>query len=119
MPLELFFVMFLISCVPVAGFFPPGAPAVFLRGGCAGYVTLWRDLVLVPITTFLLSVRRLEFFDGVTRSPCSFCGECWVLCTVGVRPPRTTRVADCYSVEELGFQLLERKDMAFLLEGIV
>jgi hypothetical protein len=105
MPLELFFVMFLISCVPVAGFFPPGAPAVFLRGGCAGYVTLWRDLVLVPITTFLLSVRRLEFFDGVKP--------------VGVRPPRTTRVADCYSVEELGFQLLDRKDMAFLLEGIV
>jgi hypothetical protein len=88
---------------------------VFLRGGgYAGYVTLWRDFVLVPITTFLLSVRGLEFFDGGTRAPCSCHGECWALCTVGVRPTRTSRVADCYSVEELGFQLLDRKDMAFL-----
>jgi hypothetical protein len=42
-------------------FFFPGAPAVFLREGYAGYVTNCRVLVEVPITPFLPSVRGLEF----------------------------------------------------------
>jgi hypothetical protein len=33
---------------------------VFLREGCAGYITPCRVLVVVPITSFLPSVRRLE-----------------------------------------------------------
>jgi hypothetical protein len=33
--------------------FPPGAPAVFLREGYAGYVTPCRVIVVVPVATFL------------------------------------------------------------------
>jgi hypothetical protein len=33
------------------------------------------------------------------------------LCTVGGRPPSPSGVADCHSVEELGFQILERRDV--------
>jgi hypothetical protein len=49
-------------------FFYLGAPAVFLRKGFAGYVTPCSVLVVVPISSFLPSVRGLEFllFDGGT-----------------------------------------------------
>jgi hypothetical protein len=59
MNLELFLVMVLISCAPVVGvlsFFSSGAPAVFLREGYAVYVTPYRVLIVVHITSFLPSV---------------------------------------------------------------
>jgi hypothetical protein len=48
------------------GFFSPGAPAVFLREGYARNVNHCRVLVVVQITSFLPSVRGLNFplFDG-------------------------------------------------------
>jgi hypothetical protein len=47
-------------------FISPGAPAVFLREGCAGNVAPCRVLAVVQITSFLPSVRGLEFplFDA-------------------------------------------------------
>jgi hypothetical protein len=51
--------MVLISCAPVVGvlsFFSSGAPAVFLREGYAVYVTPYRVLIVVHITSFLPSV---------------------------------------------------------------
>jgi hypothetical protein len=47
---------------------------------------------------------------------CRHSGELWVSVPVGGRPSNTSRVVDCHSVEELGFQLLNRKDM-ILLQG--
>jgi hypothetical protein len=41
------------------------------------------------------------------------------LCTVGDRPPSTSRVVNCHSVEELGSQLLDRKDRTLLKGGAV
>jgi hypothetical protein len=69
MHLELFLVRVLISCALIVGvlsFFSSGAPAVFLRERYTGYIIPCRVLVVVLITTFLLSVRGLEFllFDG-------------------------------------------------------
>jgi hypothetical protein len=80
---ELFLVMVLIRCasvVRVLRFFSSGAPTVFLREGYAGYVTPWRVLVLVLITSFLSSARELDFvlFMGVQVLSCSHNGECWV-----------------------------------------
>jgi hypothetical protein len=34
-------------------------------------------------------------------------GSAGTLCTLGGRPPGSFKVADCYSVEDLGFQLLD------------
>jgi hypothetical protein len=69
--LELFLARVFISCAPIVGvlsffFPPPGALAVFFREGYAGYVTPCGALVVVPISSFLPSVRGLEFllFDG-------------------------------------------------------
>jgi hypothetical protein len=61
--LVLFLFKVLIPCAPVVGVltFFQGAPAVFLREGNAGYITCCRVLVVVPITTFLPSARRLTF----------------------------------------------------------
>jgi hypothetical protein len=49
-------------------FFSLGALAVFLREGYTGYITPCRVLAMVQITSFLPSVRGLEFplFDGST-----------------------------------------------------
>jgi hypothetical protein len=49
--------------------FSSGAPAVFLRKGYAGNVTLCRVLVVVQITSFLPSRKGLEFqvFDRVRQ----------------------------------------------------
>jgi hypothetical protein len=58
--LKLFLVRVLIPCAPVVGvltFISPGAPAVFLREGCAGNVAPCRVLAVVQITSFLPSVR--------------------------------------------------------------
>jgi hypothetical protein len=51
-------------------FFSSGIPAVFLREGCARYVTPCRVLFVVPIASFLPSVRGLEFplSDGDTKA---------------------------------------------------
>jgi hypothetical protein len=60
--LELFLVKVLVPYSPVlCFFFSPGAPAVFLKEGYAGYVTPCRVLVVVLITSFLSPVRGLEF----------------------------------------------------------
>jgi hypothetical protein len=50
---------FLISCAPVVDGLPPGAPAGFLREGCAGPALPCRVLVVVLITCFLPSVRGM------------------------------------------------------------
>jgi hypothetical protein len=60
MLLGFFGVMVLIPCVPVVGvliFFSPGAPAVFLREGYAGYVSHCRILFMLKIISFLPSLR--------------------------------------------------------------
>jgi hypothetical protein len=87
-------------------FFPPGAPAVVLREEYAGYVAPDRVLVVVSIASFLPSVRGLEFplFDGGTGALLQSQWRALGLCALWGRPPRTTRVAECHSVEELGFQ---------------
>jgi hypothetical protein len=46
-------------------------------------------------------------------------GHSGSLCTVGGRPSSTSSVAGCYSVEELGFQLLDRRDVSLLQGGAV
>jgi hypothetical protein len=68
MHLEMSLVRVLIPYAPVVGvmsFLSPGAPAVFLREGYAGAC---RVLLVLPITSFLPSVRGLEFplFDRGT-----------------------------------------------------
>jgi hypothetical protein len=67
--------------------------------------------VVVQITSFLTSMKGLEspLFDGdmgtlLQSQPVGLSGS---LCTVGGGPLSTCRVADCHSVEELGFQLLD------------
>jgi hypothetical protein len=58
---------------------------VFLREGYAVYVTSHGVLVVVSITSFLLSARRLEFllFDRGTGALLQSQGECWVLVHCG------------------------------------
>jgi hypothetical protein len=54
-----------ILCAPIVGilrfFFSPRAPAVFLREGYAGYATPCRVFAVLLITSFLSSVKKLEF----------------------------------------------------------
>jgi hypothetical protein len=75
---------------------------------------------VVLITSFLPSVRGLEFllFDGVTgflqQSQWGALGLCALF---RGRPPSTSRVEDCHSVEELGFQFLDRRDVTLLKGG--
>jgi hypothetical protein len=100
-------------------FFPSGAPAVFLEEGYAGYVTSCRVLV-VPIASFLSSGKGLEFllFDGRCRgSPAVAVGSTGSLCTVESRHPSTNTIVYCHSVEKLGLQLLDRRDMTLLQGG--
>jgi hypothetical protein len=61
--LELFWVRILISCAPVVGVlnFFSWSSSSFLRKGYAGNVTPVRVLVLMLITSFLPSVKGLEF----------------------------------------------------------
>jgi hypothetical protein len=53
---------------------------VLLREGYSGYVILCRVLVVVPIASFLPSVRGLEFplFDGMQGLSCGLSRELWV-----------------------------------------
>jgi hypothetical protein len=76
---------------------------------------------VVLITCFLPSVRGLEFllFDGAQGSPAVTVGRAGSLRTVGGRPPSTSRVVDCHLVEELGFHLLNRRDVTLLQAGAV
>jgi hypothetical protein len=117
--------MVLISCATVVGvlkfFFSCGAPAAFLREWDAGYVTPCRVLLVVPIASFLSSVRRLEFlpFGGGTGALLQSQWECWISVHWVDKPPRASTVADCNSVEELGFQSLDRRDMILLQGGVV
>jgi hypothetical protein len=70
------------------------------------------------VKAFLLSVGNLVFLffeRGVgTLLLLGTVGSAGLLCTLGGRPPSSCRVADCNSVEELGFQLLARGDWTFL-----
>jgi hypothetical protein len=87
---------------------------VFLREGYVGYVTPCRVLV-VQITFFLPSVRALEslLFDGGTGALLQLqWGMLGALWEAGLLS--TSRGADCHSVEELGFQLMDKKDVTFL-----
>jgi hypothetical protein len=52
-------------------------------------------------------------------SPAVTVGSAQSLCTVRGRPPSTSGVADCHSVEELGFQLLDRRQVTLLQGGAV
>jgi hypothetical protein len=76
---------------------------VFFREEYAVCVTPYRVLV-VPINSFLPSLRGLEFllFDGgagvLLQSQWGVLGLCVLW---GGRPPSTSKVSDCYSVEEL------------------
>jgi hypothetical protein len=56
---------------------------------------------------------------GVQGSLAVTVGSVESLCTVRTRPPSTGKVADCHSVEELGFHLLGRRDMTLLQGGAV
>jgi hypothetical protein len=82
----------------------------------AGYVTPCRVLVVVSITSF---------FSSGGWSSCSLMGVQRLFCshrslfTVGGRPPSTSRVVDYHSVEELGFQPLDRRDRTLLQGGAV
>jgi hypothetical protein len=53
---------------------------VFVREGHAGYITPCRVLVVVPIASFLPSVKGLEFplLIGVQGLSCSRSKENWV-----------------------------------------
>jgi hypothetical protein len=109
------------------GFFSPGSSSVFLREGYAEYITPCRALVVVLITSFLSSARGLEFllFDGGTGALLQSQWEALGLCALqgwgesgrGEAVPCTSRVAYCHSVEELGFQLLDRRDVTLLQGG--
>jgi hypothetical protein len=99
-------------------FFSLGVPAVFLREGYAGNVTSCR--VIVQITSFLSSVRGLELqlFDGAHGLSCSHRGKCWISAHCGRQASYYLQSSgDCHSVEELGFQLLDRRDGTFLQGG--
>jgi hypothetical protein len=94
---------------------------VFLREGYAGHVTPHRVLLVVPITSFLSSAWGLAFklFDVCTEALLQLQWEHWVSVHCGDRPSSTSRGADCQTVEELGFHLLDRKDMTLLPGGTV
>jgi hypothetical protein len=76
---------------------------------------------VVPIASFLLSVRGEvpTLLWGHRGSLAVTVGSTGYLCTMKFGPPRTHRVADCHSVEELGFQILDRRDMTLLQGGAV
>jgi hypothetical protein len=102
--------------VDVLSFFPPESPAMFLSEKYVGYVTPYRILAVMSITSFLPSAGGLEFplFDEGTGALLQWQWGALGLCALWGRPPSTSRVADCCSVEELGFQLFDRRDMALL-----
>jgi hypothetical protein len=129
MHLDSFLVRVLIPFAPIVGLFcflffflSPGALAMYLREGFARYVIPCSVLVVVTITSFLSSLKRLELllFDEGKEFSCSHVEEHWVsVHSWGGRSPSTNRVADCHSVEEFGFQLLKGRDVTLLQGGAV
>jgi hypothetical protein len=69
---------------------------------------------VVPITSFLPSVKGLEFLLLHRGSPVIIVGSTRSLCSAGSRFPSTSRVADCHLEEDLEFQLLDRRDVTLL-----
>jgi hypothetical protein len=86
---------------------------VFLREGCAGYVTLCRVLVVVPITSFLPVVRRLEFplFIGGSGALLQSQWEHWV--SVHCEGQASSHQ------QSSGLPLLDRGDVTLLQEHAV
>jgi hypothetical protein len=84
-------------------------------------ITPCRVLVVLPITSFFSSAKGLEFLllKGHNDSSEVTVGSVRSLYTVIGRSPSTSRVVDCHSVEELGFQLLDRRDGTLLQGGAV
>jgi hypothetical protein len=62
-------------------------------------------------------VLEFPLFDGDTRDLLQSQWGVLGLCTVEGRPPSTSKEADCHLVEELGFQLTDRRDMTLLQGG--
>jgi hypothetical protein len=60
---------------------------------------------VLQIMSFLTSLRGLSSctWMGTEGFFCSAVENVGSQCTAGARPPSTSRVADCTSVEELGF----------------
>jgi hypothetical protein len=121
--LELFLVRILILCVPVVGvlsFFSGTSSSILQRGVC-WICSLCRVLLVLQITSFFSSLMELELllWCGCGGAPVVTEWSTRSLCTVGDRPSGTSRVAGCHSVEDLGFQLLDRRDMTLLQRGAV
>jgi hypothetical protein len=87
-------------------------------------------LDILPLAGFLLCCRLPLFSPqqgswssdslmGAQVLSWSHSGEHWVSVHCGGRPPSTSRVVGYHSVEELEFQLLDRRDMALLQGGTV
>jgi hypothetical protein len=75
---------------------------------------------VVPITSFLPSVMRLgSHSDGCTGALLQSQWGALGLCVLWEAGFLSHRGADCHSVEELGFQLLDRRDGTFLQGGAV
>jgi hypothetical protein len=94
-------------------FSPPGALAVFLRERYSEYVTPCKVLVVVLIT--FLSPQQ-GGWSSCTLMGAIAVGSIGSLCNVEHRLPSTSRVVNCHSVEEDGFQLLDRRYVT-LLQG--
>jgi hypothetical protein len=92
---------------------------VFLREGCIGSVTTCKVLAVVHITFFLPSMRgwSSHSFMGAWGLSCSCSGEYWVSVCCRGRPSSISRVTDWHSIEELGFQCLDRRDVTLLQGG--
>jgi hypothetical protein len=122
--LELVLVRVLISYIPVVGVlrcFSPGTPALFLREGYVGCVTPCRILVVVPITSFLPSVRRLEFlfFGGLQGLSCSHSRKCWVSVHCGGQASKPQQSSGLPLSRVAGIPALGKKDMTLLQGGAV
>jgi hypothetical protein len=84
-------------------------------------------LDMLPLAGFLLWCQclfsplgeGLEFplLGGFRVSPAVAVGSTVSLHTVGGKPCSTSRIVDYYSVEELGFQFLDRRDVTLLQGG--
>jgi hypothetical protein len=77
-----------------------------------------RSMLDYPLQSSCCGANYLSLIE-VWDSPAVTVGSGWSLCTVGGRPPSTCRVANCHSVEELEFQLLDKKEGALLQGGTV
>jgi hypothetical protein len=116
MHLELFWVKLLIPCAPgvgFCGFFLSWCSHSIPQRGVRWILYPCRVLVVVPITSFFSSARGLEFllFDGGARALLQSHWGILGLCALwGHKTSRTSRIAECHSVEVLGLQLWDRRD---------